>query len=232
MAPHGPLIQSDEQALFDFQYVVQSFVVATERITQEHAGLGWRDWHVLLALAAPRNATPITARVLGQWLQMDRLEVSAVIDGLVRRGFVRQLRERSERRRVLLTVTPAGKSQLTPLVRSAFSQLLATGPELLRAVRGALAHATAATRPLPSTRSRTRPQPRPAPKRPASSDRLSERTSQIRRLLDRLAFVRDPAREEQLMDQLRHESAEARRLRRLLPVAAGGGELPGGRAQG
>jgi DNA-binding MarR family transcriptional regulator len=139
---------SHYDALLGLYDELQSLLAADERFARDLAGVNSAERRVLLALAAPPGTTPFTAGQLAQRLGMDRPKLTGLIDGLERRGLVVRSRDRGDRRRILLTLTPSGAQWLAPLVEETCRRLVATGPVLLRTLHDALAHAaTQAARP-------------------------------------------------------------------------------------
>jgi DNA-binding MarR family transcriptional regulator len=72
------------------------------------------------------------------------------VDRLERRQFLRRERSRSDRRQVILHLTPRGERILTRLAKQRISELRTAAPALVRAL-------TAVIRPTQSTRTKSSP---------------------------------------------------------------------------
>jgi DNA-binding MarR family transcriptional regulator len=146
---YGP----DYAALAVFHDQLRRVLGKIERTVRE-AGLDSPAFMALLAIKNQSQKGAATVGTLAQVLQMDRNAASDILDDLERRGFVARTRDRADRRRVLLALTPSGESWLRPLAGDAMRDLTTIGPELLRNLRVAVAHAVArANRPAPQPRS-------------------------------------------------------------------------------
>jgi len=132
----------DYTALAVFHEQLQRTIDATTAKTRQ-AGLQPLTFQLLLALRRQPAGIPATIGELVTTLQWNRAEVTELVDDLVRRGFVERMRDRSDRRRFHIFLTPAGQQWLTPLAKDVLRGLSASGPELLRSVRVAVSHAAA-----------------------------------------------------------------------------------------
>jgi DNA-binding MarR family transcriptional regulator len=133
---------ADYTALALFQEHLQRAVESTAVRTRQ-AGLEPLTFTLLLALRRQPPGTPATINELSSALGWNRGELVELLDALVRRGFVARTRDRSDRRRFLISLTPAGEQWLTPLAKEVLHQLAVVGPDLLRTVRVAVSHAAA-----------------------------------------------------------------------------------------
>jgi len=147
------LYAPDYTALAVFHDQLHRVMGRTER-TMRQAGLDSPAFMALLAIKNQTQKNTATISTLAKALQMDRNAASAILDELVRRGFVSRTRDGVDRRRMLVTLTPAGEAWLRPLAGDALRELTTLGPELLRSLRVVVAHAVArANRPAPQTHS-------------------------------------------------------------------------------
>jgi DNA-binding MarR family transcriptional regulator len=146
------LYGSDYAALAVFHDQLQRVVGATER-TMRQAGLRSPAFLALLAIKNQSAKRAVTIGTLAQSLQIDRTGAGEILEDLIRRGFVTRTRDHADRRRFLLTLSPAGEAWLRPLAGDAMRDLTAIGPEFLRNLRSVVAHAVSrANRPLPEAR--------------------------------------------------------------------------------
>ena len=139
-------------ALAAFHDQLQHTIESTTTRTRE-AGLQPLTFMLLLALKRQPPGIPATIGQLVDDLRWNRSEVVELLDDLVRRGFVARTRDKADRRRFLVSLTPAGEQWLTPLAKDVLRDLVVSGPDLLRSVRVVLSHAAA-------NAARTQPPPR------------------------------------------------------------------------
>ena len=133
---------ADYTALAAFHDQLQRTIESTTTRTRQ-AGLQPLTFMLLLALRRQPPGVPATIGQLVDDLRWNRSEVVELLDDLVRRGFVARTRDKADRRRFLISLTPAGEEWLTPLAKDVLRELAVSGPDLLRTVRVALSHAAA-----------------------------------------------------------------------------------------
>ncbi len=128
---------------------LQGLMDSTDQRVRE-VGLQRTKFRLLIALKQQSSGAPATIGSLVDALQSDRATVVGLVDELVRQRFVTRERDRTDRRRFLVSLTPAGDDWLKPLVEGDLRELAAAGPGLLRTLRLALTHAVAVVdRPAP-----------------------------------------------------------------------------------
>ncbi len=133
---------ADYSALASFQEQLQRTIESTTTRTRQ-AGLQPLTFMLLLALRRQPPGVPATIGDLVTTLRWNRADVADVLEDLVRRGFVARTRDKSDRRRFLISLTPAGEQWLTPLAKEVLNELAVLGPELLKSVRVVVSHAAA-----------------------------------------------------------------------------------------
>ncbi|MGW1184229.1 MarR family winged helix-turn-helix transcriptional regulator [Streptomyces drozdowiczii] len=99
---------------------------ARGRLADRLAERGLRLWHMAV-LAALTDFGPHVQRELAARLSIDRSDVVKIVDGLGAAGLVDRARDTADRRRVTVTVTPAGRA----LLESLKSDALAVQEEVL-----------------------------------------------------------------------------------------------------
>ncbi|WP_329030379.1 MULTISPECIES: MarR family winged helix-turn-helix transcriptional regulator [unclassified Streptomyces] len=99
---------------------------ARGRLADRLAERGLRLWHMAV-LAALTDFGPHVQRELAERLSIDRSDVVKIVDGLGAAGLVDRARDTADRRRVTVTVTPAGRA----LLESLKSDALAVQEEVL-----------------------------------------------------------------------------------------------------
>jgi DNA-binding MarR family transcriptional regulator len=132
----------DYSALAAFHEQLQRTIESTAARTRQ-AGLQPLTFTLLLALRRQPPGVPATIGELVSSLHWNRTEVADLVDDLVRRGFVARTRDKEDRRRFLISLTPTGEQWLTPLAKEILRELALSGPDLLRSVRIAVSHAAA-----------------------------------------------------------------------------------------
>jgi DNA-binding MarR family transcriptional regulator len=129
-------------ALAAFHEQMQRTIDSTTTRTRQ-AGLQPVTFMLLLALRRQPSGAPTTIGELSTTLRWNRGELVGLLDDLVRRGFVSRTRDNTDRRRFLISLTPAGENWLTPLAKEVLHELAVLGPDLLRSVKVAVSHAAA-----------------------------------------------------------------------------------------
>ncbi|TXS04218.1 MarR family winged helix-turn-helix transcriptional regulator [Streptomyces sp. NBC_00708] len=87
---------------------------ARGRLADRLAERGLRLWHMAV-LAALADFGPHVQREIAARLSIDRSDVVKIVDGLGAAGLVERARDTADRRRVTVTVTPAGRALLEDL---------------------------------------------------------------------------------------------------------------------
>jgi DNA-binding MarR family transcriptional regulator len=131
---------SEYWALATLHDQLQRVMDGTEHRARE-AGLQRIKFRLLIAIRRQPADVPATIGGLAEALDMDRTAVVELVDELARQKFVVRERDRTDRRRFLISITPAGDEWLKPLVEGDLRELAAAGPGLMRALRTVMTHA-------------------------------------------------------------------------------------------
>ena len=124
---------ADYRALAEVRYQIRRFLGFSERAVRD-TGLEPRQHQMLLALKGlPRNVDP-TIGELAQRLQVEHHSAVEMIDRLQHRRLVARLRDDSDKRRVLVHLTPRGDALLRDLAISHRDELRSAAPALVRAL--------------------------------------------------------------------------------------------------
>jgi len=94
--------------------ISQASVHAHRLLTEALAGADARGYHYRL-LAALDEFGPASQATLGRRTEMDRSDVVAALNELAARGLVERAADPGDRRRNVITVTPAGRARLEEL---------------------------------------------------------------------------------------------------------------------
>jgi DNA-binding MarR family transcriptional regulator len=131
--------QSHYAALAEFHGQLHRCLTTTEAKASE-LGLQLEEYQMLLAVKAYSDGEAATPGALAARLQTDRGTIGKLLDNLVRRGFLHRQRDQNDRRRVLITLTPAGERWLASLSSGVMDDLAKSGLTLFRALRVVLTH--------------------------------------------------------------------------------------------
>ena len=125
---------AEYRALAEFRYQIRRFLNISEQAARA-AGLEPQQYLLLLALRGlPEGKQKATILTLAERLQLRHHSVVGLIDRLEKRGLVRRVRGKEDRRKVLISLTARGEQILGNLARKRLAELRATGPELVRAL--------------------------------------------------------------------------------------------------
>src|SRR5262249_36102628 len=113
----------------------------TSESRAREVGLQLQEYQVLLAVKSHGEADAPTIGALATRLQTDRGTLGELVENLAARDFLRRERDQSDRRRVLISLTPAGERWLVSLSDEVLGGLAKSGLSLFRALRVVLAHA-------------------------------------------------------------------------------------------
>ena len=103
---------SDYEALAEFRYQIRKFLHFSERAARE-AGIEPQQHQLLLAIRGFTGpAEPPSIGILAERLQIQHHSAVELVDRLVERGLVARSRGPSDRRQVLVHLTPRGESEL------------------------------------------------------------------------------------------------------------------------
>jgi DNA-binding MarR family transcriptional regulator len=127
----------DYQSLAEFRHQIRRYIRFSEKIVR-NANLEPRQYQLLLALKGlPPNVRPRIAE-LAEQLQIQHHSAVELVDRLESGGLVRRERGTSDRREVLVVLTPAGEKVIRELVIYHRTEISTRGPELLDALRRVL----------------------------------------------------------------------------------------------
>ena len=143
------------RALAEFRYQIRLFLNGSEQAARA-AGLEPQQYLLLLALRGLPLGWEATIRKLAERMQLRHHSVVELVDRLERQQLLRRERSRTDRRQVILHLTPRSEKILSRLARQRIAELRTAAPALVRAL-------TAVIR---STRGKT-------PSRPGTAERQS-----------------------------------------------------------
>ncbi len=101
-------------------------------------GLSPREYLLLLEIKGLSAERAPNIAMVADRLQIAHSNAVELLQELVERGLVRKRRVASDRRQVLLSLTPAGEQRLRAVVARSLEDVRAEGPALLGALRRAM----------------------------------------------------------------------------------------------
>jgi len=146
---------AEYRALAEFRYQIRRFLNISEQAARA-AGLEPQQYLLLLALRGLPEGKQATILTLAERLQLRHHSVVGLIDRLEKRGLVRRVQGKEDRRKVLISLTARGEQILDNLARKRLAELRATGPELVRALGAVIGAARKSAGVRGASRSRAR----------------------------------------------------------------------------
>ena len=141
------------RALAEFRYQIRLFLNDSEQAARA-AGLEPQQYLLLLALRGLPLGREAMIRELAERMQLRHHSVVELVDRLERQQLLRRERSRTDRRQVIVHLTPRGEKILSRLARQRIAELRTAAPALVRAL----------TSVIRATRAKT-------PSRPAMAER-------------------------------------------------------------
>jgi DNA-binding MarR family transcriptional regulator len=132
---------AEYRALSEFRSLIRRYLTNSEKAARS-VGLEPQQYMSLLAMRGMPQGEQATIRGLAERLQIRHHSAVELVDRMEKRGLCRRERSKTDRRLVLLHVTPRGEKLLSRLVRHRIAELQVTGPSLARALSALLAPTT------------------------------------------------------------------------------------------
>jgi DNA-binding MarR family transcriptional regulator len=145
--------QPNYKAMAEFRYQIRRFLRFSEHAART-AGLEPQQYQLLLAVKGMPDSSAPRIGDVAERLQIQHHSTVELVDRLVRRGLVRRRRGESDRREVLLELTPKGEKVLADLALHHRSELKEMGPVLVTSLKKVLRDIENGKAPLASTRKR------------------------------------------------------------------------------
>jgi DNA-binding MarR family transcriptional regulator len=127
------LTEADYRALAAFRYAIRKFLAFSEEAARA-AGIEPQQHQLLLAVKGLPTTTRPTIGALAERLCLKHHTTVALVDKLEARGLMTRERSTSDRREVLLQLTPSGLSLLRSLSALHRGQLRDVGPTMVAAL--------------------------------------------------------------------------------------------------
>jgi len=142
----GEISTAEYRALAQLRYLIRHFVSEGDSVARA-AGLEPQHYLLLLSLRGLPEGEEATIRTLAERLALKHHSVVELIDRLEANGYVRRIRGREDRRRVLVSLLPRGERMLEQVARHRITELRSTGHELVRTIDQLLEKTAGARRP-------------------------------------------------------------------------------------
>jgi DNA-binding MarR family transcriptional regulator len=130
------------RALAEFRYQIRQFLNGSEQAARAE-GLEPQQYLFMLALRGLPDGHDATIRELAERMQLRHHSAVELVDRLERRQLLRRERSRTDRRHVILHLTPRAEKILSSLARQRISELRTAAPALIRALTAAIRSAPA-----------------------------------------------------------------------------------------
>ena len=129
----GTMTAAEFRALAEFRYQIRIFLNGSEEAAR-NADLEPQQYQLMLALRGLPVGREPSIRELAERMQLRHHSVVELVDRLERRQLLRRERSRTDRRQVILHLTPRGEKILTRLAKQRISELRTAAPALVRAL--------------------------------------------------------------------------------------------------
>jgi DNA-binding MarR family transcriptional regulator len=143
----------DYQTLAELRYHIRRFLRVREDAART-AGVEPQQYQLLLQVKGLAARGPATIGALAERLQIRHHATVQLVDRLVDRRLARRRRAQSDRRGVVVELTPRGEAVLRRLALYSLTELRTEGPELAATLTRLIARPNGVRRPL---------RPRPIP---------------------------------------------------------------------
>lgn len=124
---------AEYRALAELRYRIRQFLSEGDAIARA-AGLEPQQYLLLLSIRGLPENEEATISALADRLALKHHSVVELIDRLELHGYVRRVRGREDRRRVLVSLLPRGERLLEQVARHRIGELRANGHALVRAI--------------------------------------------------------------------------------------------------
>jgi len=131
---HKPLNDAEYLALAEFRYQIRKYLRYMEDRARE-MGHNPQQYQVLLAIKGlPKDKAP-TISAIAERMQLNHNSMVELVDRCEERGLLRRARSASDRRQVILAITPEGEALMRQHAAAGRQQLRTIGPILSESIR-------------------------------------------------------------------------------------------------
>ena len=125
------------RALAEFRYLIRRFLNGSEQAARA-AGLEPQQYLFLLALRGLPEGREATIRELAERMQLRHHTAVEMVNRLERQQLLRRERSSSDRRQVILHLTPRAEKILSRLARQRMAELRTAAPALVSALKAVI----------------------------------------------------------------------------------------------
>ena len=127
------ITSAEYRALAELRYRIRLFLREGDT-TALSEGVEPQQYQMLLAIRGLEEGELATVGALAERLAIKHHSAVELVDRLEKRGFVKRLREKEDRRQVRVLLLPRGEKALAGVVKERISELRATGAALVGAI--------------------------------------------------------------------------------------------------
>lgn len=127
------MTSAEFRALAEFRYRIRIYLNGSEEAAR-NAGLEPQQYQLMLALRGLPVGSEASIRALAERMQLRHHSVVELVDRLERSSLLRRERSQSDRRQVILHLTPRGEKILTRLAKQRIAELRTSAPALVKAL--------------------------------------------------------------------------------------------------
>lgn len=117
-----PLTQADYEALARFRQALRNFMAFSDS-QLEAVGMGPQRYQALLAIRAKPGDALVSVGELAELLLIKPNTAAELVNRLEAAGLIERVRDLADRRRALLSLTPAGAAKLDEVAQVHFAKL-------------------------------------------------------------------------------------------------------------
>ncbi|HME13563.1 MAG TPA: MarR family transcriptional regulator [Candidatus Acidoferrum sp.] len=128
---------AEYRALAELRYRIRLFLREGDAKARA-AGLEPQQYLLLLALRGLPGGADATIRTLAERMVLKHHSVVELVDRLAAHGYVRRLRSRDDRRKVLVSLLPRGVKLVERVAHDRISELRSSGVKLVTAIEALL----------------------------------------------------------------------------------------------
>jgi len=128
---------AEYRALAELRYRIRLFLREGDSKARS-SGLEPQQYLLLLSLRGLPTSADATIRTLAERLVLKHHSVVELVDRLASHGYVRRMRSRDDRRKVLVSLLPRGVKLVEKVARDRISELRSSGVKLVTAIEALL----------------------------------------------------------------------------------------------
>jgi DNA-binding MarR family transcriptional regulator len=154
----GKITEGEYRALGELRYLIRRFVQEGD-VTAKQAGLEPQQYLLLLSIRGLPAGQAATISALASRLSLRHHSTVELIDRLEAHGYVKRIRDREDRRQVLVELQPRGAKLLEKVVEQRIIELRANGRSLVAAISSLLEPRASSLNPTNGRRGRSAVKP-------------------------------------------------------------------------